>query len=188
MTTKISLALLALTVATASASAQTRTERVRDVILGRDRVDTRTDARRGGTIGDVIYGRSTEQRTSTKVPKGHLPPRGMCRVWIDGVPPGQQPAVTSCSQAERDRLQYGTGARVIYGDDQAFPGKGKGKFKNAREQDSGTVLDRRGTIRDKRESVINGRVDDDRVGDASDRRGKKGAKAQKGRGKGRQDG
>ena len=95
----------------------------------RDRIETVQDAieaarTRGGISGDA--------RTSSQsgVPKGHLPPRGMCRVWIDGVPPGHQPKPTSCAAAERDRLRY-SNARVIYGDRESFPGKGKGKWKNA---------------------------------------------------------
>jgi hypothetical protein len=51
----------------------------------------------------------------------------MCRVWIDGVPPGQQPPVTDCATAERNRVPN---SRVIYGDRESFPGRGKGKFKN----------------------------------------------------------
>jgi hypothetical protein len=53
---------------------------------------------------------------SGRVPPGHLPPAGMCRVWIDGLPPGRQPAATSCARAERDRYSYGRNARVVYGD------------------------------------------------------------------------
>jgi hypothetical protein len=30
------------------------------------------------------------------VPPGHLPPPGQCRVWIRGVPPGQQARARSC--------------------------------------------------------------------------------------------
>lgn len=65
-------------------------------------------------------------RGSSKVPPGHRPPAGMCRVWIDGVPPGHQPAVTDCVTAERNRT---VNSRVIYGDDESFPGKGKGEGK-----------------------------------------------------------
>jgi hypothetical protein len=65
-------------------------------------------------------------RRHDRIPPGHLPPRGLCRVWIDGLPPGQQPGVTDCATAERNRV---TNSRVIYGDVQSFPGKGKGKFK-----------------------------------------------------------
>lgn len=47
-----------------------------------------------------------------KVPPGHLPPAGMCRIWYDGVPPGRQPAPMSCREAERRAPRN---ARVIYG-------------------------------------------------------------------------
>jgi hypothetical protein len=77
---------------------------------------------------------------SDRVPPGHRPPAGMCRVWIDGVPPGHQPAPTDCATAYATRP---ANARVIYGSgDDAFPGKGNGKWKNARRS-SGDV-DRRG--------------------------------------------
>jgi hypothetical protein len=48
------------------------------------------------------------------VPPGHFPPAGMCRVWIDGVPAGQQAAPTDCTTAVRNRPANG---RVIFGDD-----------------------------------------------------------------------
>ena len=180
MKAKLSLAMLALVISAVPASAQiSTTDRVRDrVILGGDRAGT--TARRDGTIGDVIFGRQDTRadRAQSKVPKGHLPPRGMCRVWIDGVPPGRQPAPTSCSQAQRDRVQYGANARVIYGDDEAFPGKGKGKFKNA-DRETTDVFGRR---------VERERDDDDRWDDDATRGGKQAARAQKGRGKGNKKG
>ena len=58
-----------------------------------------------------------------RVPAGHMPPPGMCRVWIDGVPPGQQPAPTDCASAVRNRPANG---RVIFGEDvrrKKFKGK-----------------------------------------------------------------
>jgi hypothetical protein len=68
----------------------------------------------------------TDGRVARDIPPGHLPPRGMCRVWIDGLPPGHQPPVTDCATAERNRT---ANSRVIYGDSETFRGKGKGKFK-----------------------------------------------------------
>lgn len=201
MNTKISLALLATFAVAVPASAQiSTTDRVRDrVILGGDRAGSRTDTRSGGTIGDVIFGRTSDQRTTSKVPKGHLPPRGMCRVWIDGVPPGRQPAVTTCAQAERDRVQYGANARVIYGDRESFPGKGKGKFKNREQRDcqtrdavviGGRVVDvcNDGSVRQDRRDRDDD--DDDRWDDDDDSDRRKSVKAQKSgksqnRGKGR---
>lgn len=56
------------------------------------------------------------------VPPGQRPPRGMCRVWIDGVQPGRQPAVTDCATA---RATAPANSRIIYGDLTPFPGQGK---------------------------------------------------------------
>jgi hypothetical protein len=51
-------------------------------------------------------------RGPDKVPPGHMPPAGMCRIWIDGVPPGRQPKPTNCATARR---RVPDNARVIYG-------------------------------------------------------------------------
>ena len=48
------------------------------------------------------------------IPEQERPPAGMCRIWLDGVPPGQQPAPTDCATAVRNRPANG---RVIFGDD-----------------------------------------------------------------------
>ena len=50
------------------------------------------------------------------VPSAYRPPQGMCRVWIGGVPPAQQPAPTDCTTAVRNRPANG---QVIFGDE--FP-------------------------------------------------------------------
>jgi hypothetical protein len=78
---------------------------------GTERVDTRS--------GDVygVYDRDGRTSTSSsRVPPGHMPPAGSCRVWIDGVPPGRQPRPTDCRTAEREAYRYGSNARVVYGD------------------------------------------------------------------------
>lgn len=99
---------------------------------------------------------------SGKVPPGHLPPAGMCRVWIDGVPPGRQPGVTSCATARRQAARYDD-ARVIYGDDYARRGNGKakGKYKD-RDRDHDRDDDRYGDRRERRRDD-DGRVDDRRT-------------------------
>ena len=56
------------------------------------------------------------------IPAGHRPPPGMCRIWIDGVPAGQQSAPTDCATAIRNRPANG---RVIFGDE--YSGKEKKK-------------------------------------------------------------
>lgn len=75
-----------------------------------------------GTAAPVIAQRANpdkqpnpaRQKDTTQVPADARPPKGMCRIWIDGVPPGQQPAPTDCSSAIRNRP---ANARVLFGDD-----------------------------------------------------------------------
>ena len=50
---------------------------------------------------------------SPGVPDADRPPPGMCRIWIDGVPPDRQPAPTDCATAVRRRP---SNARVVFGD------------------------------------------------------------------------
>lgn len=83
-----------------------------------------------GDVGSILRGDRVSSRAD-RIPRGQLPPRGMCRLWIDNVPPGQQPPVTDCATAERQRLTT-PNSHVIYGDANSFPGRGKGKFKNNR--------------------------------------------------------
>jgi hypothetical protein len=49
-----------------------------------------------------------------RVPPDQRPPAGMCRIWLDNVPAGQQPAPTDCATAVRNRPPNG---RVIFGDE-----------------------------------------------------------------------
>lgn len=51
------------------------------------------------------------RRASSGIPEGYRPPKGMCRVWIDNVSPGQQPAPTDCASAIRNRP---ANARVVF--------------------------------------------------------------------------
>lgn len=60
------------------------------------------------------------------VPADARPPRGMCRIWIEGVPATQQPAATDCQTAVKNRPSNG---RVIFGDDFADSTKAKGTDK-----------------------------------------------------------
>jgi hypothetical protein len=66
------------------------------------------------------------QRDSAKknaaIPADARPPKGMCRIWIDGVPAAQQPAATDCASAVKNRPSNG---RVIFGDD--YPDSTKAK-------------------------------------------------------------
>jgi len=56
------------------------------------------------------------RRNNATIPPGHMPPAGECRVWYEGMPPGQQPAPTNCDNAERIASRA-RNARVIYGED-----------------------------------------------------------------------
>jgi hypothetical protein len=82
---------------------------------------------------DILRSTQTQQSqrdvrgSREKIPPGQLPPAGMCRIWIDGVPPGQQPAPTDCQTAVATKP---ANARVIWGNEQSFPGKGKSKLKS----------------------------------------------------------
>ena len=52
------------------------------------------------------------QGRQNNIPPGQMPPAGLCRVWIDGVPPGRQPRATDCATA---RAQAPANSRIIYG-------------------------------------------------------------------------
>jgi hypothetical protein len=58
------------------------------------------------------------------IPPGHLPPPGLCRIWLPGDPPGHQPAPASC-----DRLagHVPPGAWLVYRPAVAGRGRGHGK-------------------------------------------------------------
>ena len=62
---------------------------------------------------------SAESRTPAKgrgpvaVPPGQWPSAGMCRIWIDGVPVGQQPKETDCTTAYR---RVPANGRVLHGE------------------------------------------------------------------------
>lgn len=210
MNTKISVAAsLALALATAPLGAQILPRSggtTREGTTARDRMETAGSVieaarRRAGVYdGSGVYGSRTSSRTgSSKVPPGHRPPPGMCRIWIDGVPPGQQPAPTDCATAERTRP---ANARVIYGDQDSFPGKGKGKWKNKRSstgsvygQDviygrDGRIYDRNGRVIGTRDGGIFGstRVNDDDSdsdSDSDDRKSRKSKSRGNGKGRGR---
>ena len=54
------------------------------------------------------------ERKVPDIPAEYRPPAGMCRIWLDDVPAGQQPAPTDCPTAVKNKPQKG---RVIFGDD-----------------------------------------------------------------------
>jgi hypothetical protein len=84
--------------------------------------------RRALVIGTMVglasvAGAQTQKPT---IPSDMVPPPGMCRVWIRGVPAKQQPAQTDCKTAIKSKPPN---ADVVYGDDyvkKATPTEAKG--------------------------------------------------------------
>ncbi len=114
---------------------------------------------------DRAQGRSrtpSQGRGPVAVPPGHYPGPGMCRVWIDGLPPGQQAPVTDCATARR---QLPANGRVLEGDRRPSDGR------DLRWPDS--RADRDGRDDDDDDDRIRGRAgrddDDDDDDDAKDR-------------------
>ena len=62
----------------------------------------------------------TQPQSTDTVPKAYRPPPGMCRIWLDKVPPKQQPAPTDCPTAVKNKPANG---KVIFGDDYVEKGK-----------------------------------------------------------------
>ena len=75
--------------------------------------------KRIGMIGLLLVGvaaqASAQQKAETKeeVPAQYKPPKGMCRIWLNDVPPAQQPAPTDCATAVK---KAPTNGRVVFGD------------------------------------------------------------------------
>ena len=67
-------------------------------------------------------------KTEKDVPPGHRPPAGMCRIWIDGVPPGRQPAPTDCETAVRNQP---ANSRIIWGEN---TGRGRNVYDDRRDR------------------------------------------------------
>lgn len=80
-------------------------------------------------------------RGGVVVPDGYEPPRGMCRIWIEGVPAGQQPAPTDCATAIKKRP---ANAVVVFGE----PLKSLEEAERLRDRLPGRELwnDRRGLV------------------------------------------
>jgi hypothetical protein len=50
--------------------------------------------------------------SNAPIPPKYAPPGGMCRVWVQGVPPAQQPAPTQCAKAVR---VHSPNSQVVFG-------------------------------------------------------------------------
>lgn len=63
-------------------------------------------------VGPPASVRARDGQLEQSVPAQFAPPAGMCRVWVHGVPPQQQPAPTQCAKAVRVRAPN---SRVVFG-------------------------------------------------------------------------
>lgn len=86
------------------------------------------EAQRRTDQGKSQRTQAEQSRRDQAVPKGFAPPAGMCRIWITGVPAGQQPAPTDCASAVRNRPANG---KVLFGENPSKAKKGKGKGKES---------------------------------------------------------
>ena len=77
----------------------------------------------------------SQQRRDQIVPPGFFPPAGMCRIWLNDVPPGQQPAPTDCASAVRNRPSNG---KVLFGDE---PKGKKGKSDKGQSSQTDELVD-----------------------------------------------
>jgi hypothetical protein len=86
--------------------------------------------RDGGTqpSNGTIY--QTPRSSSQPIPRGQMPRAGMCRVWIDGLPPGRQPPSTDCATAQRNVPPNG---RIIYGSQTQGRVYGNGQYDPRRD-------------------------------------------------------
>lgn len=49
-----------------------------------------------------LVDRAYPARPPIRIPRGHLPPSGKCRVWLDDTPPGRQPSPVECDLDPED--------------------------------------------------------------------------------------
>ena len=71
------------------------------------------------SLAGAAHAQKSDDR-SDDIPKAYRPPPGMCRIWLDKVPPKQQPAPTDCPTAVKNKP---TNGKVIFGDDYVEKGK-----------------------------------------------------------------
>ena len=91
--------------------------------------------------------------SAQNVPPGQMPPAGLCRVWIDGVPPGRQQRATDCDAARRNAP---ANSRILYGGDNRLrTGSANGTYDPRRGTNDGSV---NGTY-DPRHGTNNGTYD-----------------------------
>lgn len=60
------------------------------------------EGERGAAAVEVYERRGERHRgAGPRIPPGHMPPPGSCRIWYQGTPPGQQPPPGDCLRLSR---------------------------------------------------------------------------------------
>jgi hypothetical protein len=57
-----------------------------------------------------------QQQAKPSIPAEMMPPKGMCRIWIQGIQPSQQPAPTTCDVAIKNKP---ANAQVVFSRDES---------------------------------------------------------------------
>jgi hypothetical protein len=79
---------------------------------GKEKSKVKGSAKKENKATGKTFAHSTPH--NLKVPPGHYPPPGMCRLWYPGRPPGQQPKSVPCAQLIGVPLT--DGAFILHGD------------------------------------------------------------------------
>lgn len=91
-------------------------------VPGNDGSDGSDETEAGTSDGDELTQREARREArrrarrrarGLRVPPGHYPPEGQCRLWHAGRPPGQQPPAAPCEELADEEL--GSGVFVLYG-------------------------------------------------------------------------
>lgn len=60
------------------------------------------EGERGGVTIEKHERRPYYERETGRIPPGHMPPPGSCRIWYPNTPPGQQPPPGDCYTLSRN--------------------------------------------------------------------------------------
>jgi hypothetical protein len=112
------------------------------------------------TAGSALMLAASVAGAQDRIPPGQMPPNGMCRVWVNGVPPGRQPRATDCATARRtapanSRILYGGSSQGAVTYDPRY-GRTNGSVVDPRYDPRSSVYDPR---YDSRSSVYDPRYD-----------------------------
>ncbi len=90
----MSATILVLACGSRSVSVVQPRDRSGSVVTAPEKEKTSAESKKGNGRANA---KARGPRKLNGVPPGHYPPKGMCRVWYEGRPPGKQPAPVKCS-------------------------------------------------------------------------------------------